>query len=98
MIVQVVHHDVKEGMRDAALARINALTTRMEAIDGFVFRHVGEVVDQPSRITTFTAWVDSSSLDRWERERARTTSQGEDARQVYLGVSAFRVDTSKAVR
>jgi len=93
MIIQIVHHDIANGMRDAAIARIGAVGELMSRQCGFVFRHVGDAMDNPSRITTVTAWEDAASLEQWNLTRLSMPPQPGNAGKVYVSVSTCSMET-----
>lgn len=95
MIIQIVRHDVKDGMLDIARERIDAMTSQMSRQAGFVFRHAGQETGQDMRITTVTAWLDSESLDRWEEARKALPLSEIPAQNVYSSVKSCQIDTTR---
>lgn len=93
MIVQITHHDVLDGMLDAALARIGAFSASMSQQGGFIFRHVGRDAERPLRITTITAWRDGDSFRAWERASSATRLPAGVATEIYSNVDTSRIET-----
>lgn len=97
MIIQIVRHDVRDGMLDVAMERISAMTNQMSQHAGFVFRQVGQVIGHDMRIMTVTAWLDVESIDRWEEMRKTAPLPEIPGEDVYSFVESFRVDTAQIV-
>lgn len=96
MMIQIVRHDVREGMLAVALARIGAMTDRMQRQEGFVFRHVGEVVGEPGVFTTVTGWRDEACFEAWEAARKDIPASAPAAAEVYRSVETSRLVTIAA--
>lgn len=65
MLMIIVDHHCRAGMKEQALRRIFDNGNRMATVDGFLFRHTGEETRNPLVITTVTGWRDEASYRAW---------------------------------
>jgi heme-degrading monooxygenase HmoA len=75
MIVVVTEHWTEPARLADAEARIDGQAARMQGFDGFLFRFRMGVADDPTRVTTLTAWRSAEALAAWTA--AREASRGE---------------------
>lgn len=63
-------HRLLPGAAETALARINALSERMRTQPGYCFHYVGTEADDPSCVTSVTAWATAADCSAWEARLA----------------------------
>ena len=77
MIIVTVDHWCKAGMVEQARERIDRNGDDMAKWQGFLFRHRIEKADEPSRVSTVTAWADETSYrDYRDAKKAKDAAVG----------------------
>jgi heme-degrading monooxygenase HmoA len=85
MILVIVHHQVKPGLADAAVQRIDDNGTRMAQVPGYLFRYRLVAKDDPLRISTVTGWTGEECYRNWISRRDASRG-GAPAESPYLRV------------
>ena len=69
MVIVIVHHWHKPGMLDAAIKRIDENGDSSAQAPGFLFRYRLARPDEPTRLSTVTAWTSAEAYRAWKDER-----------------------------
>lgn len=77
MILVIVNHYVKQGMREAALQRIDGNGDRMSKMPGYLFRYRLVAAKNALKISTVTGWETQGHYDAWLEVRGERGRSGE---------------------
>ena len=93
MFIVIVHHHVRPGMTDKALARIDGNGDRMADVPGFLFRHRMVAKNDAMIISTVTGWTQEAAFDMWQKIKAGLPDTGESP---YVRVETERHNVERS--